>query len=98
MIDHPAFRPVDPEAKPAVETTKVELNGDEWVDLGPGPLLVGTSKGDNVVYSVSDNLPRHPIREGFVLLAGVPMEIHTSAHVYAMSRDHHHTVVFAVHI
>ena len=99
MVDHPSLRPVpDPGAKPAVETTKIELNGNEWHDLGPGPLLIGVRKGDNVVYSIGDHLPRHSVRDGFPLLVGAATEIHTWSHIWAMSKDHHSGVVFAVPI
>ena len=82
MVDTPSQRPVDPTAKPAVETTKLELSTEEWVDLGPGPMLI--SSDGNIVYSISANLPRHPIREGFPVLATEPpVEIRTTAHIWS---------------
>ena len=86
-------KPGSPTAKPAVETTKIALNTEEWIDIGAGPMLLG-SDGD-IVFSVSDNSPRHPKREGFFVLATwPPLEVRTTHHIWVMSATVNEATLF----
>lgn len=79
---------------PSIETTKIELSNVEWVDLGPGPMMIGSNDG-NFVYSIDDFEPRHEKQTGFSIITTMPpIEIRTKHRVWAMCSSVHPTTLF----
>jgi hypothetical protein len=75
--------PVDPDAKPPVETSLVSLVGGGWTDLGPGPLHIWSrSQAAHIVYVIGDEAPGFDPGFGFPLQTGIALTLHTKSHIW----------------
>jgi hypothetical protein len=79
--DEPS-QPIAPPPQPR-KTVMVPMsqNEDQWVDLGPGPMVITAVKGD-CVFGTGDVAPEYSEVGGLPIPAQAPLFINTTLHVW----------------